>query len=251
MEQHVDSDGPRVVAATAHEVGDARGPGRLRHRMAVAVVLGFLALAVVYLGLVVRDTAELRVFRREHCVFVRLKDIMSAQAQFCADGAAGRNGAQSTRYGFLSEIRDKMSGRSRPSHIESCPCTSCVLGMEFAQVEGGRIFDDGYIYEIYLPAKDGGWASELDVAKGRELDLQKSQKQFLCYAWPESAGRKGLRIFATDRVGDIHCSRDVHGRYSGDQAPIAGVTGCLEEAADSILAHGVNDAFGAYWVILG
>lgn len=106
------------------------------------------------------------------------------------------------------------------------------------------------MYEIYLPAKGGGWASEVDIANGKELDVEASQRDFICYAWPQSVGRFAASVMAVDASGDPRVARDKLRRYVGDRAPIVGITGFGSGGlTTSCLAHASKDVLGDYWVI--
>lgn len=210
---------------------------------AVVVVL----LAAAFFAVVKPNMDEAWRRRREHCAYVRVKEIAAAQSQLAYDRTAAADGALAKGYGFLSDLAGPTAQQSRTDAGYTCPCARWGLHEAFTQVGVGRYRAAGYVFEVFLEAADGGWASEAEVVAGRQLDPAKQQLDFVCYAWPQSVGEHGSLVFVIDARGDVQATKNRQGRYVGDRAPVPGVTGFGGDSPHSRLACNVEDAFGDRW----
>jgi len=85
----------------------------------------------------------------------------------------------------------------------------------------GVIEKSGYCFKLYLPG-DGGSALEfkgdqpLPSAGPEAIDMQ--EKHFVCYGWPQEAGRTGRRAFAATDDGEVYETRMEELVYDGTQS---------------------------------
>ena len=112
--------------------------------------------------------------------------------------------------------------------------------------ERGFVRRDGYVFVIFLPAADGGWVTEQDVANGRAVDEARAREQFLCYAWPERWAWTGRKVFLSG-PSCVHCFFDTVGKYSFDSMPQPGVTGCIQGKGGPVHADNTKDGLGDLW----
>jgi hypothetical protein len=123
-----------------------------------------------------------------------------------------------------------------------------VLGQSFAAVVAGRVHRAGYVFEVWLPAVDGGWLNEQDAAHGRRVDPVAAAKEWICYAWPEEYDVTGRRTFFMNHSGDILASSARLLRpYSGDVAPQPGRSAFVRSGAGGVTAANTIDGFGDRW----
>ncbi len=145
---------------------------------------GMLACAMTVGGLVVFGLPALERSLRDtgpridSYVIATLKNLASSQSQHQAQTT--RNGAGS--YGdFHQLVKERYVSR------------------RFGTGTPTRVRFRGYIYELHLPA-----------------DPSERGLKWHCYAWPESYGRTGKRVFFACQRGCILASRNANRQYSGD-----------------------------------
>jgi hypothetical protein len=78
----------------------------------------------------------------------------------------------------------------------------------------GEVSRSGYLFQLWLPAKEGTFVSEMTRNIGAGvLDPAAAETRWRCYAWPARYDHCGLRTFFIDDAGDIWATDDE--RYSG------------------------------------
>ena len=86
----------------------------------------------------------------------------------------------------------------------------------------GEVSRSGYLFQLWLPAKDGTFVSETvrNIGAG-VLDPVAAEAHWRCYAWPSAYDVSGSRTFFIDDAGDTWATEDAH--YSGSGAgPVPG-----------------------------
>jgi len=187
-----------------------------------------------------------------------LKNIGSAQSQLQASGSIDPDGDQEGAFGFFGELAGAVSLPA--GH----PLEPPVLGLPFAAVGDfagngqGAVVVQGYIFQIWLPAKGGGWVAG-DLRGGRlpdTVDEELAERHWMCFAWPLEHGWTGRRAFYLDSHGDIVAMRNLDGRYSGVRGPTAGRAALRapvdpsEVGAVCLIAANTVDAEGDLWVVV-
>jgi hypothetical protein len=233
-------------AVAACEPEDGLRVARRRRRIVAWGAVGALLFAIAFLAVVGPEFEQRRMRRREHCAIEWITDLYSAQSQYHASEHSNPDADAIGRFGLFSEVAGCLREPKHGLQYRNCICRSTDLRRAFAQVEQGRVRLNGYIYELWLPAKGGGFVNERDVANGRELDEEKCQTTWICYAWPETAGSSGRQVLVCGSSGDIRVFYNKDGRYSGDSSPVIGVAGFVSrEPGAELVAHG-EDCLGDF-----
>jgi len=184
--------------------------------------------------------------RNESTVIAALKNISSGQSQLQASGAQDADGDGQGEYGFLGELAGVAPLRGSDALL-----VPPVLHGRFGAVRDGRVEIGGYVIEMFLPAKDGGWVSEAKRgAGGGEVDDDAAEKVWLCYAWPVEHGWTGTRAFLVDQNGDILSSNMSAQLYSGREAPEGGEAGHCRTDGQCRTAANTVDHCGNTWVVI-
>lgn len=184
--------------------------------------------------------------RNESMVIAALKNISSGQSQLQASGAQDADGDGQGEYGFLGELAGV-----KPLRGSDALLVPPVLHSRFGAVRDGRVEIGGYVIEMFLPAKDGGWVSEANRgAGGGEVDADAAEMVWLCYAWPVEHGWTGKRAFLVDYRGDILATTMPEELYSGRIAPKAGQSGHCESEGQCRPAANTVDHCGNMWVVI-
>ncbi len=78
----------------------------------------------------------------------------------------------------------------------------------------GEVSRSGYLFRLWLPAKDGTFVSEAvrNIGAG-VLDPAAAEAHWRSYSWPSKYDHSGVRTFYVDERGDIWSTDDA--RYSG------------------------------------
>lgn len=78
----------------------------------------------------------------------------------------------------------------------------------------GEVSRSGYLFQLWLPAKDGTFVSETARNLGTGVaDTNTAETRWRCYAWPATYDHSGLRTYYVDETGDLWGTEDA--RYSG------------------------------------
>jgi len=175
-----------------------------------------------------------------------LRNLTAAQAQFQATGRADVDADGVGEYGFFGELSGAAGVRGGP--VLNPP----VLSSAFRRVEHGTVTRGGYRFRLYLCGPKGGGVVE--PAKPDELDTQRAETLWCCYAWPVEHGRTGTRTFFVPQFGDI-LATDAK-KYSGANGPSAsaafrpGPDG-PKDKMDGATANGTKGNDGETWKQVG
>lgn len=237
--------GERVLPATPAELEHAR---RMRRKRRVAIGT---TIVLVGLGTAMAIPNWLASNRNanESAAIATLKNLSSAQAQIQASGLVDPNGNGQGGYAFFSEMAGTVAVRGKPG-AEPVRCSPPVVSAAFGSPSNGRVHRGGYVFEMLLPAADGGWATEEDHRNGRKLDESKCEYLWLCYAWPESYDWSGKRAFMMNQSGDVLTSRNADGRCDGDRGPRAGAAAFVEPVQGAGVASNCEDCEGETWNVV-
>jgi hypothetical protein len=215
-------------------------------RGSVAVVAACCAIfAVVVAGKV----------RRRHCsgnesaAIATLRNLCSVQLHMQAQCAWDPDGTGLGGFGFFAELRGEagVRGRGAPAWGQQGP----PLGAAFVADEFGYVRRNGYVFALFLPAKDGGWATERDAANGRAIDEAKARELWVCYAWPEHPGWTGSRAFVISQSGVLTGHGNTDAKFGGDVGPTPGVSGFASARLGSRFVVNAIDCLGDLWWIVG
>ncbi|MEZ6036246.1 MAG: hypothetical protein R3F29_02115 [Planctomycetota bacterium] len=187
-----------------------------------------------------------RLNRNESTIIATLKNISSAQSQLQASGSLDVDGDGQGEYGFLGELAGTAALRGSGARLDP-PVVNARLG----DVRDGRVEIGGYVLQMFLPAKDGGWVTESTCGvDGSLVDTAAAETMWMCYAWPIEHGWTGTRAFMINHRGDILATSMSAEIYSGRIAPKGGVAGhCFDDGACHPAVNTV-DGCGNTWVVI-
>ncbi len=117
--------------------------------------------------------------------------------------------------------------------------------------ERGFVHRDGYVFALFLPATDGGWATERDAANGRAVDEAKARDLWVCYAWPEDAGSTGRRVFMVQQSGNLVAHGNGDLKCGGESMPTPGASGFVANEHGASLVVNALDCLGDLWWTVG
>jgi len=188
----------------------------------------------------------------ESAAIATLKNIRSAQAQMQACGAsdANRNGAG--EYAFFAQLSGAAEVTNPAAPAGEMKINPPVLSSWFRNVHGSCVVRSGYVFQIFLPGKDG-WLAEAPCGGARDVavDPGSAEVSWCAYAWPVDAGHTGTRAFYIDQAGDLLGARNEERKYSGRDkrpAPNAAQTGDAKvlRPAANVAGHD-----GQVWNVIG
>lgn len=241
--------GARVddIGMDAREVTESGlGSSSPRLRIVAAVAA---ALTLVWAAAVVVPQWRLeRLNCNETMAISRLKWISNAEEHMKAVRAWDPGATDVGGFGFFSDLRGEPSRSTAVLQWGSHPPP---LPGDFVVEERGQVHRNGYVFALFLPAKDGGWATERDAANGRAIDEAKARELWICYAWPERAGSTGRRVFMIHQSGDLVAHGNGDLKFGGDALPTPGASGfVLNEQGARIVVNAI-DCLGDLWWIVG
>jgi hypothetical protein len=177
----------------------------------------------------------------EAAAIATLQNLISAQAHIQASGLIDGDADGNGEYGGFREMTGAARGRMHR------PLLPPILSGAFRSLNGnGEATRSGYLFRIYLPDREGYGVGEPERGFTDEMvDPQACERAFCCYAWPQEAGRTGVRAFFTNQEGDILFT---DATYSGTGAGPRSDAAFLQ--ADSIMgpkASGGRGADGNQW----
>ena len=156
-----------------------------------------------------------------------LKSIVTGQEQFKSANAVDENSNGVGEYGFLEELggvvacRDSIGGTAGATYAAS-PYIPRILGTVSIAAPTGNASKAGYFITCFLPAtvnsacNFSGVGAVPPVAALPAL----SEAAYMCYAWPQAAGRSGVRVFVIDPSGQPYSFANSTQLYNGTATPI-------------------------------
>jgi len=180
------------------------------------------------------DTSKARSRANETAAIATLRNINSAQAQFQASGMADVNRNGNGEYGTFGELSGTVGVRGGEKLAPP------VLGPDFGKVDRGVVTRHGYHFRIYLCDAKGSAIGEEQGTK--EVDADKAETTWCCYAWPVEYGGTGKRSFFLNQYGDI--LEVDHKGYNGKAGPRADAAFNEETAKDRITGTSAINAVG-------
>lgn len=158
------------------------------------VGLGSIAAAVMIPTLLSQKANEC-----EGDVIETLRTIHSAQATFKESGAVDTDHDGEGEYGYFAEMSGGGALRGSGKALE-LP----VLPAEFKAVRLGCVLYKGYLYTIDLPGPQGyPYRESANGGCQRMIPADEAERGWVAYAWPETIGSAGVKVFVIDESGEI------------------------------------------------
>lgn len=208
------------------------------------------------LTLPVRALLAARLHANESAAIATLKNIGSAQAQCQAAGVIDANGNGAGEYGFFAELAGAVPVRTDGAGgVGTTKISPPVLSRAFARVAGGRVARSGYVFQMFLP--DAGTAAvaeaETGGAAGCRVDPVRAEVLWCCYAWPETPGVSGQRVFFMNQAGCVLAAPNADGRYAGASKPASPAAAFAASGTgrlDTPVAAGGQGKDGQAWTVV-
>lgn len=150
-----------------------------------------------------------RLNANESAAIATLKNIHSGQSEFHDAAAVDSDHDGHGEYGWFGELAGSFPARDGEVLLQP------RLSAAFSNVEGGRVTRSGYLFQIWLPAKGGGWVTEGDAW---EVDGKAAETTFRCLAWPLEG--RGKRAFFVNAEGTVYACGNSDFRYQGNERPV-------------------------------
>jgi GspD-like, N0 domain len=169
---------------------------------------------------------EIRVMRchqNTRAAIRAMKMISDAQMQCLSSGIIDTNRNGVGEFGYLSELAGSAPLRQAVgSEVAGRALKRPLLGKEFGRVRDGRVIVGGYVFQMYLPGREGQPVSERPVGRrlGSKVVAKESEVLWCCYAWPVRAGETGRQALFVNQRGNVLQSHNNDNYYSGDRAPM-------------------------------
>ncbi len=213
-----------------------------------ALAVGFLLmeLAVPRFGPCCRLNAN------ESTAIATLKNLSSAQSQLQASGALDCDEDGTGEYGFFAELAGAVPMRATRGPRAGARLEPPVMSRAFGTVVHGCVRRSGYVFQLCLRSVDGGWVPEAPCGGGIDasVDVDRAEREWICYAWPIEHGRTGRRAFVITHGGDVLACNMASELYSGRFGPPLGVAAFTVGAAGWTLAVNTTDLRGNVWVVV-
>jgi type IV pilus assembly protein PilA len=193
--------------------------------MIVVAIIAIIA-AVAIPGLL-----RSRIGGNESSAIASLKAISTGQEQFKNAVPVDMNTNGVGEYGFLEELGGVQACRAaaNPQTFTANPFIPNVLGTCVA-VQGRQVANkSGYQINMWLPTA-AATGTDVYVANGAGIDIPLNESSFVCYAYPQSRGRSGVRAFVIETSGQVMCiANNVAQWGTGANVPAAtGFNQCLQ-----------------------
>ena len=225
-------------------------PPRARPRWVTGLALGAAATLLASAAFVVPSLLGATLNGNEARVISRMKKICNAQSQMQASVRCDPDGNGQGRYGFFADLI-AMASAPNVRDPDGLVFESPILPRDHRRVVDGRVRAHGYVYELFLPAIGGGWVSDRDPAAASKINGKLAEMLWTCYAWPESPGWSGKRVFMINQNGDVLSSQNADGRCGGDRSPQPGLSGFVSPQVGSAVAAMCADCLGETWFVMG
>lgn len=188
-----------------------------------------------------------RINANESAAMAVLKNISSGQAQMQASAAIDVDGDGSGESAFFAEMAGSVPMRAAKGAGRKLEPP--VLAPRFGVVVDGCVHACGYCFRMYLRGVDGSWVSEAASggAGGASVDPDRTEIEWLCYAWPEVQGSTGVRVFMMNQSGDIMVTNQPSPDWSR-RGPAPGA-GYVDVAGHGKLAQNCEDSEGRFWTV--
>ena len=146
----------------------------------------------------------------EASVIGTLRNISSSEAQFRAAAFVDEDLDGVGEFGTFADL----SGAEPPRGRDAVLAPPVLSGAFRSRTLRGEVSRAGYLFQLWLPAKDGSFVTETARNLGTGVaDTDRAETRWRCYSWPASYDYSGLRAFFIDEAGDIWATEDA--RYSG------------------------------------
>lgn len=187
------------------------------------------------------------IVRNEWNVHSLLNAISGAEAQVRAAAWFDDDGDGLGGGAFLAEVIGGTVPRALPPGSMRGPIDHALLPTQVPRPDDDGVVC-GYRVQVFLPARGGGWIAEASRWSGvAEVDEDRAETEWICYAWPLEPGRTGARAYLIGTEGDVlsSLSAPVAMRRHG---PLPGRTGFVPGPVAATAANRV-DASGDLWVV--
>lgn len=248
-----------VALVKINESGGRRGGQGLA--IAALVIAPLALLAVCFFGLVaavaIPGLMRSRVGTNESSAIGTLRSLSTSQAQFQSQGIVDQDNDGTGEFGTLGELSGISPCRGSGQSMAASPFIAQILGI---RDDNGVSMKSGYCFVLYLPTAKGPARREGDAeldAVAADADAQ--EVRWCAYAWPQSPGQSGNRIFFVNQEGQVYMAVASATRYGGAGNPprpdaafdVGGTSPANLDADVGMAAAGLRAGDGNTWVPAG
>ena len=181
----------------------------------------------------------------------QLRSLIAAQRTWQKEARIDVDGDGVGEFGALSELA---GGRTpRLAGEASLPALLPVGFSDEGPSERLRL--GSFLFELWLPAKGGGWVGGRELAeRHEEIDTDAAERRWCAFAWPayRVGSSEGQDCFFVDAGGEIYRCADEASEWGGiRRVPHPGCllsTGCEVAEAMRPPAARLRDGAGRLWV---
>jgi hypothetical protein len=178
---------------------------------------------------IVADLAAIRA-RRAQAAAAVLTAVAAAEERCRGLCAIDANRDHDGEYGTLGQLSDV-----KPR----------LLGDAFRDVREGRVAIGGYLFQVWLPSRDGrGVAdSQPGFAPKKSVDPRRARELWCAYAWPAEPALGGPVLFV-NQTGQVFASDNDDRRYAGPERAPAAEAAFMLDGSGALDTKPANDGRG-------
>lgn len=159
--------------------------------------------------------------RTEHEAVARLRELLAKQRAFAAARAIDADADGKGEFGFLAELGGGARLRlDAHGHLGPTTLAQPLLPTELSPVHDHCVDDGTYLFQVWLPAADGGFVTERAEGGGAGVAVatDRAEVELRAFAWPTATGR-GQFAFCIDGSGRVRVFDNGDRRYCDRELP--------------------------------
>ncbi len=201
-----------------------------------------VAIIAIIAAIAIPSLLRARVAANETSAVGTLRTLATAQAEFRQAAEVDEDDDGVGQYGFLQELAGTVDFRGRAVAAQP-PYIARNLAAK--DLGGGVVAaqKSGYDFIMYLPGDAGAVLTEVEggpnpacAADGRDMQ----ELYYVCYAWPQDAGRSGTRAFVISEEGEVWATKMDTVEYEGVTTVPAATAAYTVEAFTTNLGGGAD-----------
>ncbi|MBM3963145.1 MAG: prepilin-type N-terminal cleavage/methylation domain-containing protein, partial [Planctomycetes bacterium] len=168
-----------------------------------------VAIIAIIASIAIPNLLSARLNANESSAIATLKNISSAQAQCRVSCIIDSNGNGQGEYGYFGELSGRTPVRGANNAATAMRMNPPVMSTAFGNIAQARVQRSGYIFQMFLPdptsqpVAEAALGGATPVAGTNQVDAQRAETLWCCYAWPQTHGTSGKRTFFVNQSGDV------------------------------------------------
>ncbi len=145
-----------------------------------------------------------------------LRSVTTAQEQFKQQNVVDQDADGMGEYGWFGELSGTQAVRVSGLTMNNSPFIAAILGVKDGT---GRAQKSGYYYHMMLPGGAGPISEVSAAAASSAADADGQETRWAVYAWPNTRGQSGTRVFFTNNAGEVYACANNIAQYNGTSGP--------------------------------